>query len=842
MQPCGLRSNGPPTAPAPPFELEPSARELVPDQKVGESLKDPPTASDEAVVPVQESAAAREVAPPSLERVSTQKQERQQAQWTRGGKFGQQLVMTQASSSDIGKHAADGGALGSFSAVASSVVSSGPSALAASSSSRATGTATKKARRAAENLAAPGGMRSPHLYVSANPRAALAGTAVTNVLTDFIVANPLVVSWLIDEGEVGRRKISHAMEADMIKAVGKVLGTSDLAKGPRSRWRAGIVEAYIQQAEDPEKHLPTWLREGVPTGVQHEIPPSGIFPQMDTQAEATSELWRHFATGAARANYKSAEENRQAFSKEVERLITAGFVTKYATYEDLKRQFNDVIISKVAALIKDRDDGTQKVRIIIDMLRSRVNAFVRLSERIVLPRLMDIVTDLLALTDEAYWAAGQDGETIDIMVADFQDAFHTLGVLKEERPYQVFKLPCGGYGVYETAVFGGGGSPLTWGRAAAFVGRSSQSLFCPTRARIEIYVDDPLTVWRGTREQIRVMKTVLLLWWITLGLEVSWAKVQHGRKVKWIGAMVEVGKGKAKLALPQSYAEELHEEAKDLLKESVTSVQRLRRLAGKASWAGGFIPAVGAMIAPLWAAAAAVSLTEGTNSGSANESGRLVPVIRAKHALHWIVAWTGGISGTLQREFVCAVHFRRPRVRMDFDASPWGYGGVLFWEGKPWEYFAIPVSEEDKARFGIVVGDHRFQTLLENLAMLIGVRQWLPRWRNQRAIVTARTDSASAVGAWTKERSKSAAVNAVVREAALDMAEGLYRVDTAEHVPGVSNVLPDALSRLYQPGQSRIPPVELLSRQRVWPEPRVETWWRARDGAWEGSDASSPAA
>ena len=49
------------------------------------------------------------------------------------------------------------------------------------------------------------------------------------------------------------------------------------------------------------------------------------------------------------------------------------------------------------------------------------------------------------------------------------------------------------------------------------------------------------------------------------------------------------------------------------------------------------------------------------------------------------------------------------------------------------------------------------------------------------------------------EKSKSAAVNLVVREAALDMAEGLYRIDVREHIPGVTNLWPDALSRVGQP-------------------------------------------
>ena len=51
--------------------------------------------------------------------------------------------------------------------------------------------------------------------------------------------------------------------------------------------------------------------------------------------------------------------------------------------------------SKLAAIIEVRDAGTERVRIIIDMLRSGVNAFVKLEERIVLPRLRDVLGNLL---------------------------------------------------------------------------------------------------------------------------------------------------------------------------------------------------------------------------------------------------------------------------------------------------------------------------------------------------------------------------------------------------------------------------------------------------------------
>ena len=687
---------------------------------------------------------------------------------------------------------------------------------------------TRKQKRHKENEEAPGGMRSPWRYVSASPAARRCGIKVAVVLEEFICEHPQVIGWLLDEGQVGHVKYSAKLEKKLVARLCQLLGAKTPSKGRRSKWRAELVRAYLKEAEDPERHLPDWLENGVPTGVQCEIPASGIFPRVETHAEATSELWRHFASSGEGRNYKSADENAAAFSAEVERLVKEGYITKYPNLEALEAKLGKVIISKVAAIVKKREDGSEKLRIIIDMLRSCVNTFVKLSERIVLPRLMDIITDVLALM-KAMAEDGLPGEEISFMALDFMDAFHSLGVREEEMPYQVFRLPNGGFGCYETAVFGGGGSPLTWGRGAAFLGRSGQALFDPRRARIQIYVDDPLSMWRGSVPMIRGMKCQLLLWWLAVGLGISWPKMQHGSSVKWIGAIVSLRpKSAVCLSLPEEYLLELQTEALELGKTAAAPARRLRQLAGKATWAAGFIPAIGAMVAPIWAAASGHSKAGADGDLRRGSDGDwLVPTKRVAHALNWLVAFTKGKTGCLIREFRREPYDGPPAINMEFDASPWGYGAVLYVHGRPKEFFGLPISREDIARFGIVIGDHRFQTLCENLAILIGVRHWLPRWRLQRLQVMVKSDSLSALGAWGKERSRSTAVNAVVREAALDMAEGLYRIDVRQHIEGVSNIWPDALSRLLQPNTDVCVPPELHSCTRAWPARRVDGWWRA---------------
>ena len=230
------------------------------------------------------------------------------------------------------------------------------------------------------------------------------------------------------------------------------------------------------------------------------------------------------------------------------------------------------------------------------------------------------------------------------------------------------------------------------------------------------------------------------------------------------------------------------------------------------------------MIAPLWAAIA--DTKEGRLQGF-SKNGPIVPTARIRHALLWIVAFAAGKPGALRTVFNVLEHRAPSCISMEFDASPWGFGGVLFWQGWPWEFFSSPISEEDIARFGIKISDPASQALLENIAILIGVRHWLPKWKDLRLTVRIRSDSQAALGAWAKERSSNQKVNVVVREMALDLAEGRYKIDVMQHLPGRLNDLADTLSRMFQPAVNDIIPVGLADCCQVFPARRSGAWWRA---------------
>ena len=688
---------------------------------------------------------------------------------------------------------------------------------------------TLKERRGLENQRCLGGLRAPWSAVRRAPLLRHTGAKVRVAIEDFLTRHPEVISLILESRGEGWAAVDAEFGVELVECIMSALGAVSAARGEKSRWRPGLVKAFVKLACDPDTDLATWLEDGAPTGVMCPIEPKGVFPRVESTGEAVSELEEFYATAAATSNYASVEENREAVEQEVQRLSRMGFVTLYHSWAEVLGRFGSVVVSKMAAVTKVREDGTTKLRIIIDMLRSGVNRFVKLQERIVLPRLVDAVDDLM----ELFGGPSLGDAQVDQMVLDWADAFHSMGVREEEFPQQVVKGFGDGYIGYETVLFGGAGSPLVWGRAAAFLSRSGQSLFDDWEARIETYVDDPWTAWCGDAQTRRKNKVILLLWWLAVGPDISWKKVSIGAQVQWIGACIKIsGPGEVTLTLPESFVEDLARETHDLLQTKTIPVQRLRKLAGKAAWAAGFIPYLRSMIAPLWAAIREVTaLSKQSVQAKSHDARRpaRVPTARVTHALRWLRAFALRRRGALARSFRVAQHKQPYSAQLIFDGSPWGYGGVLVLHGHVLSWFAVPISVEDMQRFGIEVGNSKYQALIECLAILIGLRAWLAHWVDERTVMCVKSDSSAALGATLKLCSPVPAINTVVREIALDLAEGKYRIDFHEHIAGSLNVWADALSRLHQPGGGHVVPPELMQRPRAIPLVRNAGWWETAE-------------
>ena len=512
------------------------------------------------------------------------------------------------------------------------------------------------------------------------------------------------------------------------------------------------------------------------------------------------------------------EENATHAQAELSRLIDEGYATRYPNWDAVRRRWGEVAVSKLACIVKEKDDKTVKVRIIIDFLRSHVNKAVKMQERAVLPRLKDVALDLIDLIEKG--GLDEAERPLELLAVDFKDAFHMLPAHLDELPFQIAKGVNGEYIGYNTVVFGGSGSPLIWARAAALLGRSGMAVAGESATRIQIYVDDPLLGFKGSRLVRETSMARVLVWWLSLGPRVSWSKFARGGKVRWIGADISIEEeGRVLVNIPEKYALDMGTEAEDIATKNTVSVRRLRRLAGRGAWAAGIVPAFGAMLAPLWAVIAGAP----TDCEVASEA--LVPTVQIRHSLLWLAAFARRARGTLTREFV-AGQYREPHaLRITTDASPWGYGAVLEWWDQPIAYISEPISNEDLLKFGIVAGDCRGQSLLETLALLIAVRAWLPRWQEKGLRIILRSDSKAAIGAVLKLRSRAPQINEVIREMALDLAEGKYAYDIIRHLPGKINKLADALSRRWEPGAASHVPSDLQRVEQTVVEARTTCWW-----------------
>ena len=74
---------------------------------------------------------------------------------------------------------------------------------------------------------------------------------------------------------------------------------------------------------------------------------------------------------------------------EVERVVKRKFASR-TSGKSAQRRFKKRA-SKMAIIVKIKDDGSKKHRLIVDLKRSGKNALAYMAERVVLPRLQDAV-------------------------------------------------------------------------------------------------------------------------------------------------------------------------------------------------------------------------------------------------------------------------------------------------------------------------------------------------------------------------------------------------------------------------------------------------------------------
>ena len=169
-----------------------------------------------------------------------------------------------------------------------------------------------------------------------------------------------------------------------------------------------------------------------------------------------------------------------------------------------------------------------------------------------------------------------------------------------------------------------------------------------------------------------------------------------------------------------------------------------------------------------------------------------------------------------------------PLVELALDASPWGLGGVLIVGNHPVSFFSSQLTALDYQRFGFEPGSPNGQQCWECLCALVALRHYHVRWLRSRIRLMVRGDSYCMLSLLLKLRPPtfSPSLGLVARELALDISEAVYTPDIATHVPGMSNVFPDVLSREHEPGKRFVLPDALLHVSREYVPDRGDSFYR----------------
>lgn len=490
---------------------------------------------------------------------------------------------------------------------------------------RRAGQVSAKEEREQENEECIGGMRNPHHAVAKNSGWVSWGRAARAALDEVLQLHPEVLR-LVDRlgTEMSDTEVTRLQE--QLHAAGTA-GAERLAEllhmkkeegsreGPTG-WRCSLMSAITTQVNDADVDVAGWLGGATPLGITKSIPPRGIFPPAGptkAQLESAEFMAQRAGVVEVERNYKSFEENKEGSKKEMARLEAEGHLERIGDWHQVRRRWPKAIATRVATLVKQKSDGSQKVRFIVDMLRSGVNSLAVAGERIVLPRATDLINSTLDL-----WESAKRGESLEFLTIDIADAFLNLQIEDEERANTIIRAQEGDYLVYKGVPFGLATAPLLWGRVAAWLGRATQSIFERGQVRTQTYVDDPVLIARGYRDARRWYFARALLLWAALGARLALKKASKGSRVTWIGAQYEV--------LPQGIRVGIDQQRISKLQEAMASINSgkglvsLRSLTGELSWVAGLVPKIRPWVTMLWAACHASDMQHLAKQGRDHET------------------------------------------------------------------------------------------------------------------------------------------------------------------------------------------------------------------------------
>ena len=224
---------------------------------------------------------------------------------------------------------------------------------------------------------------------------------------------------------IGTAETTDFRECDVQMAQQEIAKEFKIPLPSSAGYWGDLFRALADLSGDPDIDIADWVDHGFPLGIDRPIVPRGVFPHVADDSDAinmsktfdtmmaTSELHAH-------RNYKSYYDEAEAADQDLERIVNMNFAEKMNASELEAKFGKEMRIPKVAVIAKEKADGSNNIRLIVGMLRSGTNGFIKIRERLVLPRMTDLAEATVDILEN-----GEDTKHAEFFAFDFKDAFYT---------------------------------------------------------------------------------------------------------------------------------------------------------------------------------------------------------------------------------------------------------------------------------------------------------------------------------------------------------------------------------------------------------------------------------
>lgn len=146
------------------------------------------------------------------------------------------------------------------------------------------------------------------------------------------------------------------------------------------------------------------MRHGFPLGIEEEIKNNGIFPATGVDSAAVEASRRDGLLqddiDGAMTNYSSFEEAGEPAEELLRQMELANRADVVETWQQVEELTGGgAKLTRLACIVKLKENGEYKYRLVVDCRRSGVNGQSKVHERVILPKMTDAIASIQSLLE-----------------------------------------------------------------------------------------------------------------------------------------------------------------------------------------------------------------------------------------------------------------------------------------------------------------------------------------------------------------------------------------------------------------------------------------------------------